>query len=151
MSLPVYLDYAATTPVDPEVAAAMSACLTMDGVFANPASRSHVYGWQAEEKVEEARGRLAALFCCDAREWVWTSGATESNNLALKGVFEARQFQGHLITSRVEHKAVPGVKEAVYTLIVNSGAFPPIEKRVRVVYDQNKGEIVHTFAVGGVA
>lgn len=84
----------------------MSACLTMDGVFANPASRSHVYGWQAEEKVEEARGRLAELFCCDAREWVWTSGATESNNLALKGVFEARQFQGHLITSRVEHKAV---------------------------------------------
>ncbi len=106
MKAPIYLDYAATTPVDPQVAEAMAACLTMDGVFANPASRSHIYGWQAEEQVELARGRVADLLACDSREIVWTSGATESNNLALKGIFEAEQFSGHLITSVIEHKAV---------------------------------------------
>lgn len=106
MSGPVYLDYAATTPVDPRVAEAMTACLTLDGTFANPASRSHIYGWQAEEKVELARRQLADLLAADPREIVWTSGATESNNLALKGVFEALDFQGHLITSVTEHKAV---------------------------------------------
>ncbi|MYM63008.1 aminotransferase class V-fold PLP-dependent enzyme [Pseudomaricurvus sp. HS19] len=106
MSLPVYLDYAATTPVDPQVAEAMSQCLTMDGVFANPASRSHIYGWQAEEKVELARRQVADLIGADAREIVWTSGATEANNLALKGVFEALNYEGHLITSVVEHKAI---------------------------------------------
>lgn len=106
MPLPIYLDYAATTPVDPRVAAAMSACLTSDGVFANPASRSHIYGWQAEEKVELARRNIADLIGCDPRELAWTSGATESNNLALKGFFEGRAFKGHLITSVIEHKAV---------------------------------------------
>ena len=106
MKAPIYLDYAATTPVDPQVAEAMAACLTMDGVFANPASRSHIYGWQAEEQVELARGRVADLLTCDSREVVWTSGATESNNLALKGIFETQQFSGHLITSVIEHKAV---------------------------------------------
>ncbi len=106
MKAPIYLDYAATTPVDPQVAEAMAACLTMDGVFANPASRSHIYGWQAEEQVELARGRVADLLACDSREVVWTSGATESNNLALKGVFETEQYSGHLITSIIEHKAV---------------------------------------------
>ncbi len=117
MQQPVYLDYAATTPVDPRVAEAMSACLTMDGVFANPASRSHVYGWQAEEQVEMARRNVAELLACDPREVVWTSGATESNNLALKGVFEQRVFngnngngkngqKGHLVSSVTEHKAV---------------------------------------------
>lgn len=106
MSLPVYLDYAATTPVDPRVAEAMTRCLTMDGVFANPASRSHIYGWQAEEQVELARRQVADLLAADPREIVWTSGATESNNLALKGVFEALDFKGHLITSVAEHKAV---------------------------------------------
>ena len=111
---PIYLDYAATTPVDPKVADAMSACLTMDGVFANPASRSHFFGWQAEEQVELARRKVAELLHCDPREVVWTSGATESNNLALKGVFEASaevsasgvRYTGHLITSSIEHKAV---------------------------------------------
>lgn len=103
---PIYLDYAATTPVDPRVAEVMTACLTMDGTFANPASRSHVYGWQAEEKVELARRQVADMLACDPREVVWTSGATESNNLALKGVFEAAGFQGQLITSAIEHKAV---------------------------------------------
>lgn len=106
MKTPIYLDYAATTPVDPIVAKAMVGCLTMDGVFANPASRSHVYGWQAEEQVELARRSVADLLACDAREVVWTSGATESNNLALKGIFEPLAFRGHLITSVIEHKAV---------------------------------------------
>ncbi|BFM11130.1 IscS subfamily cysteine desulfurase [Simiduia litorea] len=106
MKLPVYLDYAATTPVDPRVAEAMARCLTMDGVFANPASRSHIYGWQAEEQVELARRHVAELLSADPRDVVWTSGATESNNLALKGVFEALNYQGHLITTAIEHKAV---------------------------------------------
>ena len=106
MQQPIYLDYAASTPVDPRVAEVMGRCLTMEGVFANPASRSHVYGWQAEEQVEIARRHVADLLACDAREVVWTSGATESNNLALKGVFEKAGFQGHLITSVIEHKAV---------------------------------------------
>lgn len=106
MPLPLYLDYAATTPVDPVVAEAMMNCLTLDGIFANPASRSHIYGWQAEEQVELARNHVADLLACDTREVVWTSGATESNNLALKGIFESVGFQGHLITSVIEHKAV---------------------------------------------
>lgn len=106
MQLPVYLDYAATTPVDPRVATVMAACLTADGVFANPASRSHIYGWQAEERVEDARRKVANLLACDPREVVWTSGATESNNLALKGVFEGVGYTGHLITSVIEHKAI---------------------------------------------
>lgn len=84
----------------------MARCLTLDGTFANPASRSHLFGWQAEEKVELARGQVADLLGCDPREVVWTSGATESNNLAIKGVFEALGYRGHLITSIVEHKAV---------------------------------------------
>lgn len=106
MVQPVYLDYASTTPVDPEVARVMTACLTLEGNFANPASRTHVYGWQAEEAVELARGQVAKLLHADAREIVWTSGATESNNLALKGVFERTKYQGHLIVSAIEHKAV---------------------------------------------
>ena len=107
---PVYLDYAATTPVAPEVAEKMLQCLTLDGNFANPASRSHLYGWQAEEAVEEARGQVAALINADPREIVWTSGATEANNLALKGSAEAYRKKhphgGHLIVSAIEHKAV---------------------------------------------
>ena len=110
MRKPIYLDYAATTPVAPEVAASMVECLTLDGNFANPASRSHLYGWQAEELVEEARAQVAALINADPREIVWTSGATEANNLALKGAAEAYRVQhgtgGHLIVSAIEHKAV---------------------------------------------
>lgn len=106
MQQPIYLDYAASTPVDPRVAEAMSRCLTQEGVFANPASRSHIYGWQAEEQVEMARRNVAELLHADAREVVWTSGATESNNLALKGIFEPLGYKGHLITSVIEHKAV---------------------------------------------
>lgn len=104
---PVYLDYAATTPVDPRVAEVMMRCLTSDGVFGNPASRSHIYGWKAEEMVERARRQVADLIGADPREIVWTSGATESNNLAIKGAAQANQARGrHIITSLIEHKAV---------------------------------------------
>ncbi|HET8708453.1 MAG TPA: IscS subfamily cysteine desulfurase [Pseudomonadales bacterium] len=107
MKRPVYLDYAATTPVDPRVAEKMMGCLTLDGVFGNPASRSHLYGWQAEEAVENARIAVAELVNCDPREIVWTSGATEADNLALKGVAHFHRRKGnHIITSKIEHKAV---------------------------------------------
>lgn len=107
MPLPIYLDYAATTPVDPRVAEAMGQCLTMEGNFGNPASRAHIYGWKAEEAVELARRNLADLIGADPREIIWTSGATESNNLAIKGVAQRNREQGrHIVTSRIEHKAV---------------------------------------------
>ncbi|WP_148862988.1 IscS subfamily cysteine desulfurase [Marinobacter fonticola] len=105
MKKPVYFDYAATTPVDPRVANRMVEHLTLDGVFGNPASRSHGYGWQAEATVEGARRQVADLIGSDPREIVWTSGATESDNLAIKGV--ASRFPGgHIVTSAIEHKAV---------------------------------------------
>lgn len=107
MMMPIYLDYAATTPVDPRVAEKMMACLTLDGNFANPASRSHIYGWRAEEAVELARRQVADLVGADPREIVWTSGATESDNLAIKGVAHALVERGrHIVTSAIEHKAV---------------------------------------------
>jgi cysteine desulfurase len=107
MRLPVYLDYLATTPVDPRVAARMAQCLTMDGNFGNPSSRSHVYGWRAEEAVEQARRDVADLVGADPREIVWTSGATEADNLALKGVAHFHRRKGrHIVTSAIEHKAV---------------------------------------------
>lgn len=104
MSLPIYMDYSATTPVDPRVAAKMIPWLTEH--FGNPASRSHAYGWEAEAAVEEAREHVAALVNCDAKEIVWTSGATESINLALKGAAQFYKDKGrHLITVKTEHKA----------------------------------------------
>jgi cysteine desulfurase len=107
MKLPIYFDYSATTPVDPRVAKAMVDCLTLDGNFGNPASRSHLFGWKAEEAVEKARKQVAELISADPREIVWTSGATESNNLAIKGVAHFYQKNGkHIITSKIEHKAV---------------------------------------------
>src|SRR5690606_5046331 len=105
MSQAVYLDYAATTPVDPRVVEAMMRFLGPDGTFGNPASRSHLYGWLAEEAVENARRQVADALNADPREIVWTSGATEANNLAIKGVLEQRGG-GHVITSATEHKAV---------------------------------------------
>lgn len=103
----IYLDYAATTPVDERVAKEMVKYLTFDGVFGNPASRSHGFGWQAEEAVEEARMQIADAINADAREIVFTSGATESDNLAIKGIAHAYQHKGkHIITSQIEHKAV---------------------------------------------
>jgi cysteine desulfurase len=107
MKLPIFLDYSATTPVDPRVAKLMCDCLTQEGNFGNPASRSHIYGWQAEEAVENARRQVADLVKADPREIVWTSGATESNNLAIKGVAHFYHKKGkHIITSKIEHKAV---------------------------------------------
>ncbi len=107
MKLPIYLDYSATTPVDPRVAEKMCACLTPDGTFGNPASRSHAFGWAAEQLVDEARANVAALVGADPKEIVWTSGATESNNLAIKGAAHFYQKQGkHIVTLKTEHKAV---------------------------------------------
>ena len=107
MKTPIYFDYAATTPVDPRVAQKMSECLLAEGKFGNPASRSHKFGWEAEEAVEIARRQVADLVNCDPREIVWTSGATESDNLAIKGVAHFYRSKGqHIITSKIEHKAV---------------------------------------------
>jgi len=107
MKFPIYFDYAATTPADPRVAKEMMACLTMDGNFGNPSSRSHRFGWQAEEAVDIARNQIAELINADSREIVFTSGATESNNLAIKGAAHFYSKKGkHIITSKTEHKAV---------------------------------------------
>lgn len=107
MKLPLYFDYSSTTPVDPRVADKMYDCLTKEGNFGNAASRSHAYGWQSEEAVEYARRQVAELIHSDPREIVWTSGATESDNLAIKGVAYFHHKQGkHIITSKIEHKAV---------------------------------------------
>ena len=104
MKLPIYLDYSATTPVDPRVAQKMIPYLTEH--FGNPASRSHAYGWEAEQAVEAARGEVAALVNCDSKELVWTSGATESINLALKGAAHFYRDRGnHIVTVKTEHKA----------------------------------------------
>ena len=103
----VYFDYAATCPVDPRVAANMQDCLLIDGTFGNPASRSHEFGWKADEAVEKARLHVANLVNADSREIVWTSGATESDNLAIKGAAKFYKDRGnHIITSKIEHKAV---------------------------------------------
>lgn len=102
-----YFDYASTTPVDPRVAEKMYECLKLDGNFGNPASRSHEFGWKAEEAVEKARMQVASLVNADTREIVWTSGATESDNLAIKGAARFYKDRGnHIITSKIEHKAV---------------------------------------------
>lgn len=103
----VYLDYSASTPVDPRVAEEMCKYLTMDGVFGNPASRSHQFGWDADAAVENARANIAALINANPKEIVWTSGATESDNLAIKGAAHFNQRRGkHIITMKTEHKAV---------------------------------------------
>jgi cysteine desulfurase len=107
LSTPIYLDYAATTPVDPTVADVMAKCLTLDGNFGNPASRSYRFGWMAEEAVDVARNQISDALNCDPREIVFTSGATESNNLAIKGVAQGYASKGkHIITVNTEHKAV---------------------------------------------
>ncbi len=107
LKLPIYLDYSATTPVDPRVAKAMMECLTNEGNFGNPASRSHEFGWKAEEAVDNARQQVAALVNADPKEIIWTSGATESDNLAIKGAAHFYSKNGkHIITLKTEHKAV---------------------------------------------
>ncbi len=108
MKTPIYFDYSATTPVDKRVAEKMMQYLTMDGIFGNPASRSHPFGWDAEKGVEDARQIVADVIGADTREIVWTSGATESNNLGIKGAaqFYKESKGNHLITMQTEHKAV---------------------------------------------
>jgi len=107
MKLPIYMDYSATTPVDPRVAEKMCRHLTSEGRFGNPASRSHSFGWEAEDAVDTARGHVAALVNANPKEIVWTSGATESDNLAIKGVARFYHRRGrHIVTAMTEHKAV---------------------------------------------
>ncbi len=107
VKLPIYLDYSATTPMDERVAKKMCEYLTIEGQFGNPASRSHEFGWKAEEAVELARKQVADLLNADPREIIWTSGATESDNLAIKGAAHFYKKKGnHLITVKTEHKAV---------------------------------------------
>jgi len=107
ISIPIYMDYSATTPVDERVAEKMCSCLTRQGLFGNPASRSHEFGWKAEAAVEQARVDVAALINANPKEIIWTSGATESNNLAIKGAAHFYQKNGkHIITLKTEHKAV---------------------------------------------
>ena len=106
-NIPIYMDYSATTPVDERVAAKMAECLTKQGYFGNPASRSHPYGWQADELVEQARDNVANLLGANSKEIVWTSGATESDNLAIKGAARFNVKKGkHIVTLKTEHKAV---------------------------------------------
>ena len=107
MQTPTYMDYSATTPVDARVAKKMANYLTKEGDFGNPSSRSHYYGWQAEKAVDKARFQVASLVGADPREIVWTSGATESDNLAIKGIANFYHKRGkHIITMKTEHKAV---------------------------------------------
>ena len=123
----VYLDYLSTTPLDAQVAAAMAECLTLDGTFGNPASRSHRYGWEAEMVVETARQQLAALIGADVREIVFTSGATEADNLAIKGVAEAalEERPVHIVTAATEHKAVLDSCRALERRGVSVSYVPP--------------------------
>ncbi|CAL1329548.1 Cysteine desulfurase IscS [Candidatus Providencia siddallii] len=107
MKLPIYFDYSATTPVDSRVAKKMMKYLTIDGIFGNPSSRSHRFGWEAEEAVDIARNQVAELINSDSSEIIFTSGATESNNLAIKGAAKFYQKKGiHIITNKIEHKSV---------------------------------------------
>ena len=107
ISIPIYMDYSATTPVDERVAEKMCTYLTRQGQFGNPASRSHEYGWKAEAAVEQARKDVAQLINADPKDIIWTSGATESDNLAIKGAAHFYQKKGkHIVTLKTEHKAV---------------------------------------------
>ena len=107
LSIPIYMDYSATTPVDERVAEKMCSYLTRQGIFGNPASRSHEFGWKAEAAVEQARVDVAQLINANPKEIIWTSGATESNNLAIKGAAHFYQKNGkHIVTLKTEHKAV---------------------------------------------
>ena len=137
-----YFDYASTTPVDERVIEKMKDCLSFEGVFGNSGSRSHVYGWKAEELVEEARVNVSELLNCDPREIIWTSGATESDNLAIKGAANFYQSKGkHVITSKIEHKAVLDVCrqlekenfEITYLDPDENGVIPPdaVKKAIR--------------------
>jgi signal transduction histidine kinase len=169
MRLPIYLDYSATTPVDPRVGQKMIPYLTEH--FGNPASRSHAFGWKAEEAVEEARAHVAALIGADPKEIVWTSGATEGNNLAIKGAANFNKAKGkHIITQKTEHKAVLDtvrelerhgfeatyleveengivsvdpvrVEQALLALVDNAVKYGPKDQRVALRSDCSGGEL----------
>jgi cysteine desulfurase len=152
MKLPIYLDYAATTPVDPRVAAKMLGCLTPDGVFGNPASHTHQFGWDAEDLVEKARKQVAGLINADCREIVWTSGATEADNLAIKGAahFYARKGK-HIITCKTEHKAVLDTCrhlagegfEVTYLIPEPNGLIDPVKLKAAIREDTILVSIMH--------
>ncbi len=138
----VYLDYAATTPIDEQVAQKMMKYMTFDGVFGNPASRSHGFGWQAEEAVETAREQIAELINADSREIVFTSGATESDNLAIKGAAQFYSGKGkHIITSKIEHKAVLDVCRELETEGFEITYLDPQPKTGLITVDQVKEAI----------
>ena len=152
MKATIYSDYAATTPVDPRVAEKMSECLSAEGKFGNPASRSHKYGWEAEEAIEVARRQVADLIGSDPREIVWTSGATESDNLAIKGVAHFYKSRGkHIITSKIEHKAVLDTRrhlerdgfEVTYLDPGQDGLVSPEEVRSAIREDTTIVSIMH--------
>ena len=165
MQLPIYLDYSATTPVDPRVVEAMIPWLREN--FGNPASRSHSFGWTAEKAVEQAREQVAALVNCDPRELIWTSGATESINLALKGVARFYKDKGkHLVTVKTEHKATLDTMrelerdgfEVTYLEVEENGMvdFAEIEAAVRadtilvsVMYVNNEIGVIQDIAAIG--
>lgn len=164
MKYPVYLDYAATTPVDPRVAECMMGYLTMDGVFGNPASRSHRFGWQAEEAVDIARESIAQLIHADPREIVFTSGATEASNLAIKGAANFYHERGkHIVTVCTEHKATLDTCKALedegyevtYLTVSDTGALDldAVKAALRsdtvlltVMYVNNEIGVIHDIA-----
>ena len=152
MKATIYFDYASTTPVDPRVAEKMSECLSTEGKFGNPASRSHKYGWEAEEAIEVARRQVAELIGSDPREIVWTSGATESDNLAIKGVAHFYKSRGkHIVTSKIEHKAVLDTCrhleregfEVTYLEPAQDGLISPEEVRSAIREDTTIVSIMH--------
>ncbi len=158
MSQAVYLDYAATTPVDPRVVEAMVRHLGPDAVFGNPASRSHLYGWLAEEAVENARRQVADALHADPREIVWTSGATEADNLAVKGVVE-HHGGGHVITSLTEHKAIldpcrwlerQGLAQITYLQPAADGRIDPADVQAALRDDTVLVSIMHANNETGV-
>ncbi|CUR53712.1 Cysteine desulfurase IscS [Serratia symbiotica] len=152
MKLPIYLDYSSTTPVDPRVAKKMMQFLTLDGTFGNPASRSHRFGWQAEEAVDIARNQIAELIGADSREIIFTSGATESNNLAIKGIAYFYKKKGkHIITCATEHKAVLDTCrqleregfEVTYLIPKNNGIISLSELNTTIRHDTILVSIMH--------
>lgn len=158
MSQAVYLDYAATTPVDPRVVEVMVRHLGPDAVFGNPASRSHLYGWLAEEAVENARRQVADALHADPREIVWTSGATEADNLAVKGVVE-QHGGGHVITSMTEHKAIldpchwlerQGLARVTYLPPAADGRIDPADVKAALRHDTVLVSIMHANNETGV-
>jgi len=158
-SAPVYLDYAATTPVDPRVAAAMSECLTRDGVFGNPASTTHGFGFAAARRVEQAREQVARLIGAQPAEVYFTSGATEANNLAILGVARANADRGrHIVTARTEHRSVldPAGQLAregfrvTYLAPDRNGLISPLALRAALRSDTQLVSIMHANNETGV-